>query len=63
MVPGGQEGHSSEAQSKSQENATGKNDDNHGVISLPLREIPGLWGWLILKTNLSLSSNPKNSLD
>jgi len=63
MAPGGQESHSSEAQGKSQENAADKNDDKHGVIFLPLREIPGRWELLVLKINLSLPSNPKNSLD
>jgi hypothetical protein len=44
MAPGGQERHSREAQGKSQENAADKNDDNHGVISLPFKKNPGVQG-------------------
>ena len=39
IAPDGQESHSREAQGKSQENTADKNNDNHGIISLGLREM------------------------
>jgi hypothetical protein len=62
MALGSQERHGGKAQRKSQENAADKNNDNHGVTSLPLREISACKGWLVVQIKFAPLINPLNSL-